>query len=198
MAPDPHGSGAIFLVRVATAPGRRGAGRRHANRAAPHSSPASNSRTVTGMQRVLLRLGLLPVLAAALLGGAACGGGPHGVRSRTWVTDVCQALSPWRTQITTLNSQAATDTGAAHDPQQTRDSLVKLLSGAQQASEQARATVAAAGYPDIRDGQAIAARFVKALAAVRDAYAKAQQTIEALPLADPEKFYDGVQQALAT
>jgi hypothetical protein len=160
----------------------------------------SNSRTVTGMRRVLLRLGLLPVLAAALVTGAVgCGGdGQGGVRSRTWVTGVCQALTPWRTQITTLNSQAATDTGAAHNPQQTRDSLVRLLSGAQQASEQARAKVAAAGYPDVKDGQAIAARFVTALANVRDAYAKAQHSIEALPMGDSKTFYDGVETALTT
>lgn len=149
------------------------------------------------MQRALLRLGLLPVLGTALL-AAGCGGGGHGVASRTWVTNVCQALAPWRTQITTLNAQAATDTGAARNPQQTRESLDKLLSGAQQASEQARAKVAAAGAPDVKDGEAIAARFVTALANVRDAYAKAQHTVEALPLANAKTFYDGVETALAT
>jgi hypothetical protein len=153
------------------------------------------------MRRVLLRLGLLPVLAAALVTGAVgCGGGgaSGGVRSRTWVTDVCQALEPWRSQITDLNGQAATSTGAAANPQQTRESLVKLLSGAQQASEQARAKVAAAGYPDVKDGEAIAARFVTALANVRDAYAKAEHSVEALPMDNAKTFYDGVETALTT
>ncbi len=141
------------------------------------------------------------LVAGLLTGAVACGGGgggDHGKPPRTWATDVCQAMAPWRSQITTLNAQAATDTGAAKTPQQTRESLVKLLSGAQQASEQARVGVAAAGSPDVTDGAAIAARFVKALAAVRDAYAKAQATIVALPLAPSKPFYDGVEQALAT
>lgn len=150
------------------------------------------------MHRALLRLALLPVLAAGLLSGVAGCGHGHGVKPRTWAGDVCQALTPWRAQITTLNAQAAQDMGAASNPQQTRDSLVKLLSGAQTASEQARAEVERAGAPDVTDGDAIAARFVRALAQVRDAYAKAQQSIEALPLEPAKAFYDGVAQAIDT
>src|SRR5205809_935488 len=67
--------------------------------------------------------------------------------------------------------------------------------GARQASEDARAKVAGAGVPDVKDGGAIAERFVNALAAVRDAYGKAHDTVHGLPDAT---FYAGVAQAMAT
>ena len=51
------------------------------------------------MHRALVPL----VLVALLVTGCGNGGVPH----RTWVSSVCQALSPWRARITTLNGQAA-------------------------------------------------------------------------------------------
>jgi hypothetical protein len=169
----------------------------------------SNSRTVAGMHRALLcprqRPVLAPVLAAGavllalLVGLTGCGGGGNdSVKPQVWAADVCQALGPWRSEITNLNTQAAQDTGTATTPTQTRDGLVKLLTGAQQASEAARVKVEAAGSPDVKDGLAIAARFVRALAQVRDAYAKAQHSIEALPVDKPSAFYDGVESTMNT
>jgi hypothetical protein len=158
------------------------------------------------MHRALLRPGPRPVLVAAVLIAAllvaafasltGCGSSHNGVAPRVWAADVCQALGPWRAQITTLNAQAAQDTKAATNPEQTRDSLVKLLTGAQQASEQARAKVEAAGAPDVTDGLAIAARFVTALARVRDAYAKALHSVQALPVTQAKTFYDGVESTM--
>ncbi len=139
---------------------------------------------MTGMYRVLVPL----VLAAFVLTG--CGG--SGVPHRTWVTSVCQTLTPWRDRITALNGQAAEQMKTAKTPAQTRDDLLALLSGARQATEDARAKVAAAGVPDVADGSAIAQRFVAALAAARDAYAKAQQGIQGLPDKDETAFYAGV------
>ncbi len=168
----------------------------------------SNSRTVARMHRALLCPRQRPVLPSALTVGvlffallaglAGCGGGGDGVKPRVWAADVCQALTPWRAEITALNAQAAADTKAATNPAQTRESLVKLLSGARAASETARAKVESAGSPDVKDGLAIAARFVRALAQVRDAYAKAQQSIEALPVTPAKSFYDGVESAMNT
>jgi len=143
------------------------------------------------------RIPLAALLTAVLAAGCG-GGGGTGVAHATWTGRVCQALGPWRGQITALNAQAAQDTSAAKTPAQTRDGLLRLLSGAQQASEDARARVAAAGVPDVPDGPRIAARFTAALAAVRDAYAKAGRAVAALPLAQPKAFYDGVAAALAT
>ena len=121
---------------------------------------------------------LAPVLLAALV-LTGCGGG--GVPHRAWTTSVCQTLAPWRDRITALNGQA-----------QTRASLMSLLDGARQATEDARAKVAAAGVPDVADGPTIAQRFVAALAAARDAYAKAQHGIQALPDRNETAFYAGV------
>jgi hypothetical protein len=193
-----RGPGATFLSRVPAG--------RHAQ---VPGGTRSNSRTVTGMQRALpcsrrwpvhpSALTVAVLLAALLTGVSGCGGGGgDGVKPRVWAADVCQALAPWRAEITNLNAQAAQDTQAATNPTQTRDSLVRLLSGAQHSSEQARVKVEAAGAPDVKDGLAIAARFVHALAAVRDAYAKAQRSIEALPLGRAKTFYDGVEATMGT
>ena len=144
---------------------------------------------MTGMYRALVAA----VLAAVLLAG--CGGGvPH----RTWVTSVCQALTPWRDRITALNGQAAVQMKAATTPGQTRANLLSLLAGARQATEDARAKVVAAGVPDVDDGAVIAGRFVAALTSARDAYAKARQGIQGLPERDPTAFYAGVKTTMDT
>jgi hypothetical protein len=132
------------------------------------------------------------LLAFALSG---CGGGTSAVPHRTWVTSVCQALSPWRDRLTALNTQTAQQMASATTQGQTRDRLLGLLDGARQASDDARAKVAGAGVPDVKDGAAIAERFVNALTAVRDAYGRARDTVKALPDKD---FYAGVGTAMAT
>jgi hypothetical protein len=140
------------------------------------------------MHRALVPL----VLTALVLAGCGGGGVPH----RTWVTTVCQTLSPWRDRITALNGQAAEQMKSATTPAQTRDNLLRLLDGARQATEDARAKVAAAGVPDVHDGSAIEQRFVAALAAARDAYAKARQGIQDLSDRDETAFYAGVKAAM--
>jgi hypothetical protein len=135
-------------------------------------------------------------VAVLLLAFAAAGcGGTSAVPHRTWVTSVCQALTPWRDRLTALNTQTAQQMAGATTPAQTREHLLGLLGGARQASEDARAKVAGAGVPDVTDGAAIAERFVTALTAVRDAYGKAQDAVKALPDKD---FYAGVGTAMTT
>ena len=143
-----------------------------------------------------MRRALVPLAVAVLVLTTGCGA--TGRPPKTWVADVCSALSPWRDQITTLNSQAGTAMQSAKDPVQTRTNLVALMSGAGKASETARAKVAKAGIPAVKDGQAVADRFVAALAAVRDAYLRAQHAIEALPMSNAKVFYDGVESAITT
>jgi hypothetical protein len=143
-----------------------------------------------------MRRALVPLAVAVLVLATGCGS--SGTPPKTWVASVCSALSPWRDQITALNTQAGTAMKSAKDPAQTRTNLVALMSGAGRASETARAKVESAGAPAIKDGQAVAARFVAALATVRDAYLKAQHAIEALPMTDPKAFYDGVSAAIET
>jgi hypothetical protein len=138
-------------------------------------------------------------LAVLLLTFAIAGcGGSRSVPHRTWVTSVCQALGPWRDQLTALNGKAAAQMKDATTPAQTRAHLLGLLDGVRQASEDARVKVAGAGTPDVTDGAAIEQRFVAALAAVRDAYAKAAHTVQGLPETDNAAFYAGVKTAMDT
>ncbi|MBO0871533.1 MAG: hypothetical protein J2P15_23525 [Micromonosporaceae bacterium] len=147
------------------------------------------------MRGTLRRLLALLVLSVCATG---CGGGGGQVAPDTWAGSVCTALHPWRDQITSLNAQAASQMATATTPQQTRDNMLRLLDGARLASERARAQVAAAGVPDVPDGQQIAGRFVAALAAVRDAYRTAHDTVAGFSTREPKAFYDGVSRAVAT
>jgi hypothetical protein len=142
-----------------------------------------------------MRRVLLPALALALA-LTACGDG--GVAPLTWAGSVCQALKPWRDQISGLNARAAQEMAGATTPGQTRDNLLRLLEGARQASEQARTKVLAAGVPGVSDGRTIADRFATSLAGVRDAYGKAHDRIAKLPLRPAKTFYDSVSAAIGT
>ena len=104
---------------------------------------------------------------------------------------MCGALQPWRTAIAELNQRAATQMSTATTAAETKENLISLLGGARVASETARAAIAAAGVPDVDGGADVARRFEGALAATRDAYAKAEADLAALATDDAD-FYDGV------
>jgi hypothetical protein len=124
---------------------------------------------------------------------SACG---DTIKPSTWAASVCQALTPWRAEITSLNRKAETEMAAAHTPADTRTNILALLDGAGHATERARAAVAKAGVPDVDGGAVIAHRFVAALAAVRDAYTTAASAVAKLPLGDADAFYAGVGDAM--
>src|SRR5690349_4911854 len=79
----------------------------------------------------------------------ACGGG---VPPKTWARSVCSALQPWRTEITNLNGRAQQQMSSATTPEQTKQNLLALVSGAQTATDTALSKVVAAGTPDVSDG----------------------------------------------
>jgi hypothetical protein len=144
-----------------------------------------------------VRVVLLTLVAMA--GCASAGCGHHaGVPPTTWAGSVCGALTPWRDEIGAINQRAATAMSQATTPGQTRTNLVRMLSDAARVSERARAQVAKAGVPEVVDGARIAGRFVAALAAVRDAYGRARDTIAGLPIADAKSFYDEVSAAVGS
>lgn len=132
------------------------------------------------------------VLAASLL---SCSGATE---PKAWTDQVCHALTPWRSEITALNTQAQTQLKTATSPAQARDSVMHLLDGAQKSTENARSRVAAAGVPDVKGGKDAANRLVSALASVRDAYAKASHAIGALKTDPADAFYAGVVTAMNT
>jgi hypothetical protein len=118
------------------------------------------------------------------------------IAPQTWAASVCQALTPWRAQISTLNQTAQAEMATTHTPADTRTHIMALLSGAETATEKARAAVVAAGVPDVDGGAVIEKRFVAALAAVRDAYKQAETSIQALSMTDADTFYAGVGDAM--
>ena len=138
---------------------------------------------------------LAAIAVTVVIGLAGCGASK--VPPVQWATTVCSAVRPWRTQITTLNTQAQRQVSSASSPAQVRDSLVSLLDGGEQASERARAAVASAGIPDVDGGAMVASRFADSLTKVRDAYRHARTDLQSLPITDASSFYDGVVAVLA-
>jgi hypothetical protein len=134
---------------------------------------------------------LFGVLLLALVG--ACGSGPG---ARPWAASVCEALAPWRDEITSLNRRAQQQMTAETTPAQAKENLLRLVSGAESASETARARVAKAGAPDVPDGATVAHGFVDSLTAVRDAYQRARQSLQGLGTGEAKTFYDGVSAVL--
>lgn len=161
----------------------------HAGRA--YVSTSARSRTLLGMRSPRAGAALAVVLVAAL---AACGGGRPAPRA--WAAQVCEALAPWRAEIGALTSSTQQQMTAQTTPAQAKENLVRLLGGAESASETARAGVADAGVPDVDGGDEVAGGFVASLSAVRDAYGKARRTIEGLDTGPA--FYDGVGAAVET
>jgi hypothetical protein len=137
----------------------------------------------------------LAPLLVLLVGTLAAAGCTSGVAPRTWARSVCQALAPWRTSIASLTDQAQQQMSSATTPEQAKTNLVALLSGAQGASETARRRVADAGTPKVDHGEEIAARFVASLAAARDAYGHARDTVSALDTGRASDFYAAVSAA---
>jgi hypothetical protein len=138
---------------------------------------------------LLRRIG--PVLLAfGLLAG--CGGGVSGVKPAVWAKSVCSALSPWRSQLTTLTDETQRQLTSTTTPPQAKQNLVGLLAGAEQASEEARRRVAEAGTPAVDHGEEIASRFVASLQTARDAYAHARGTVAGLETDDAKAFYGAV------
>jgi predicted lipid-binding transport protein (Tim44 family) len=133
-------------------------------------------------------------LTALLLLGA-CGGRPT---PQAWAAAVCSALAPWRAEIGTLTRSTQQQMTAQTTPAQAQENLVRLLRGAEAASETARRKVEAAGVPDTEKGEAISRGFLASLTAYRDAYGRASAAIEGLDTSRPAEFYQGVRAAIDT
>lgn len=120
---------------------------------------------------------------------AACGGSHD---ARAWAVSVCTTLSPWRTEIGSLTSKAQQQMDVATTPGQAKENLSRLFTGAQDASERARAGVVKAGVPDVDNGKQIVDGFTGSLASLRDAYGRAAAGIDALATAPAKTFYEQV------
>jgi len=148
--------------------------------------PAGRLGVVVG--RVLL---FLMVISAVSLTG--CDREEPGADAGVWAASVCTALDPWRAEIDALTTRAQSAIGPDTTPGETKAELVTLLDGAAAASETARTTVESAPEPaaDVEGGADARAAVLGYLAAARDAYAAAGDSMEALD-ADAAGFYDQV------
>src|SRR4029453_14276840 len=106
------------------------------------SARGRNTSTLTGMSpyRRFAAPVMAPVMALSLV-AAGCGGGPARSAPDTWAASVCRALAPWRAEIDGLTPKAQQQMTGVDTPAKARQSLVDLLTGAQAASETARAKV---------------------------------------------------------
>jgi hypothetical protein len=141
--------------------------------------------------RAVGRLPVVLVAAAFVITGCAAEPTPA-----AWAASVCEALAPWRAEIGNLTVRTQQQMTAETTPAQAQENLVRLFGGAQAASERARTQVEQAGVPDADGGEAVLERFMTSLAAVRDAYAKARDSIAGLDTGDAKRFYDGVGQVV--
>lgn len=138
--------------------------------------------------RCMRRLLTVALTAVIILGGCS----RSSLSPDVWVASVCNALATWRATITELNQRAATAMTHVTTIEDTRRTLVNLVSHARDATETARAAVEAAGVPDVSGGESVAQAFERSLASTRDAYDTASKSLQALPGGDPTAFYDGV------
>lgn len=130
--------------------------------------------------------GLLLVAVLTLTGCNSAG-----PSAEEWAGDVCVALDPWRAEIDDLTTKANEAMKPESPPADAKKDLLALLSGAAEATEEARKDVEAAGVPDVDDGAKIAKEFAESLAGTRDAYRTAHDGIEKLD-AEASGFYDDV------
>ncbi|MDR7279658.1 hypothetical protein [Catenuloplanes atrovinosus] len=135
------------------------------------------------------------VLTSFLLLSAGCGGG---ATPQAWASAVCQALGPWRTEISTLTTRAQQQMSAETTPSAAQENLARLFQGARDASETARQGVERAGVPDVEDGESVAKGFLTSLEGVRAAYDNALTGVKALDTTKADAFYAGVEQVVAT
>lgn len=131
------------------------------------------------------------LLAAVLLAlTAACGADT--VKPQAWAKGVCGAVRPWAHQIQTSVGNAQAAVGSSKDPAVVKPQLSKLFGDAVRATDIAIRGVDRAGVPDVKDGKQIAKDFRVALVGARDAFAKAQKAIRALPTGDKVTFSSAV------
>jgi hypothetical protein len=135
------------------------------------------------------------VLCILVLLTGGCGAGPT---APAWAASVCRALAPWRLEINALTSSAQQQMTARTTPAQAKENLVRMMAGAEQASETARRGVADAGVPDVSQGEEVSRGFLDSLTEVRDAYGRAKRTIDGLGTGQSGAFYDGVKAAVDT
>lgn len=139
-----------------------------------------------------------PALVGIVVLGLSLSGCFSGPAPRAWAANVCTVLSPWRAEISNLSTRTQQQMTAKTTPGQAKENLVRLFRGAEQASETARAGVQKAGIPDAEHGKLVAESFTASLGAMRDAYGRASNGVDALETDPQETFYTKVASVVQT
>ena len=138
----------------------------------------------------MLRLPILPLLAAVAL-AAGCGGGeetPEGVPPADWAQSVCGALSDWQTSLQEQSQGLTSEVLEAKDPEAAKQQISDFLSDVIVETETMIGVVESAGQPAVDEGGAIAGDFQDGLQQMRSAFNDAASDVEAVPTDDPQAF----------
>ena len=131
-------------------------------------------------------------LATAL---AACGGssGSSGSASPdAWVKSICQAVVPFKTDITNRESALAASAGATDIPS-IKAKLQTFISAVAADGNAVLGKVKAAGTPNVSNGKQIENALVNAISRMVDALNKANSQVSNLPTNSPTAFATGAQ-----
>jgi hypothetical protein len=109
-----------------------------------------------------------------------------GVDPATYVHSACTTLGSFTTQLTSL--QTSTNLSNATTLADVRDKLVSFLNQAATLTTSTVADLRNDGSPNIKDGDKYAALIVKEIASLRDAYAKAASSAQALNTSNVTAF----------
>jgi hypothetical protein len=133
-----------------------------------------------------------------------------------WTATVCTSLSDWLDVIAAIDADAqdavtlqgtvdrddtgfdSGDTGTSGDvgPEAGRRILVTLFADAADATDDLVQDLEDAGVPDIEDGDELTELFLENFSNVRDAFIRARDDAEDLPVDDAEDFADAAQSIL--
>src|ERR1051326_2735974 len=128
---------------------------------------------------------LIPVIVASIL-FVACGGSSNRVSAKSYATDVCTAAKTW---IDDLQREGQTVAKAASgSPETGRQALTAMLDQVVASTDTFISKTRAAGVPDVKDGDQVAAQAVAALQQVKADMQKLRGEAAKLPTGSAAEF----------
>jgi hypothetical protein len=143
------------------------------------------------------RLAASLLVAGCVLGLSACGGGGSGgsqadgsepVAVDLYTGSVCSALRTWRQHLESASAILVQRTNAAKTLQDVKTQFVSFFDGAAGETDTMLDEVAAAGIPDVNDGEGVARSMLMELRRFRQIVLTAKTKAEQLPLANEQVF----------
>jgi hypothetical protein len=105
----------------------------------------------------VIRLPILPLLAAVALAAAACGGGgsdePEGVPSAQWAASVCGSLQDWQTSLQQKAQALTRDVMQANSPEAAKRQIGDFLDEVIVETDAMMAEIGEAEQPAVDQGE---------------------------------------------